>query len=105
MRNFTGTGESPCALGCNHGLDRIEHYAVCERAWRFLGRPKPGGLHISDKHRTIQGFFALDKGMDEDTKVRTAIGIYAVARTVHCCKVSGDLDPQPLLRLFAKSVS
>ena len=104
MRSLTGAGEAQCVLGCLHGTDRIEHYAKCDRVWQFLGKPQPGGLGISTKFRSLQGFFALDRGMDDCTKVNIAVGMYAVARTVQCCKEAANLKPLPLLRMHANSV-
>jgi hypothetical protein len=102
MRSLTGTGEGRCALGCDSGKDRIEHYAVCPLAWRFLGAPKPIGLGMGCHLRSLAGFLTVAHGMTDAEKTDMAVAVYAVARTVHSCRDSPGLKPLPLLRMHAK---
>ena len=39
MRTMPGVKEVSCVMGCPTAYDKIEHYAVCPKAWAFLQRP------------------------------------------------------------------
>ena len=102
MRQLNNSIIGRCALGCRDSEDRVEHYAVCPIAWRFLGAPIPAGLGLSTRLKSLAGFLCIADGMQPHEKTCMAIGVYAVARTVHQCKEAPTLAAAPLLRLNAK---
>ena len=93
--------EGLCVLGCPNALDRIEHYAVCPATWSYLSLPAPAGLGLDRRLRCIDAFLCIASGMSDQEKVQMATAVYAVARTVHQCRLAPDTQPRPLLRLHA----
>ena len=90
-------------MGCPTAYDKIEHYAVCPKAWAFLQRPRPGGLGLLASRHNLEGFFMVEQGMDQQEKLAMAIGVYAVSRTVAQLRSeSGELHAEALLRLHAR---
>ena len=101
MRSLTKAHVAPCLLGCSSGLDRIEHYAVCEIAWTYLGVAWPHGFGLHRRLRTLMAFLGLERDLEDSERSQLAVGVYAVARTVQCLRQNPDLDPHPLPRLYA----
>ena len=104
LKSMTGVTPHNCVFGCPQGLDKIEHYTVCPVTWKFYSSPCPGGLGIRIHLRTLSGFLLLEKKVDEQLMAVMAIGLYAVARTVHGCRHHPGVDPMrlPLLRMHAR---
>ena len=105
MRSMPNSSRtSTCLLGCPGGEDRIEHYLVCEVAWRQLPKPPPYGAGISIVHRSRESMLLADKGLCGTDVFRIANSCYAIARTVQCLKSSGPVsNPAQLLRMFLRS--
>ena len=54
MRSLTGAcGARRCVLGCSSAEDRIEHYMVCNVAWKTLRMLPPRGMGMLDSQRTL----------------------------------------------------
>ena len=102
MRQLNDSVIERCALGCTENEDRIEHYAHCPIAWRFLGAPKPIGLGLAPHFKCLAGFLCIADDMQAEDKINMAIGVYAVSRTVQQCRETPALNAIPLLRLHAK---
>ena len=93
-----------CVFGCLFGDDRLEHYAVCKVVWQFFAACRPMGLGLPSTMRTLQDFLLLSKVSDTTIKIRFAVGIYAVAKTVHCLQKqipNAATEHNKLLRMFA----
>ena len=96
-------GASSCLFGCDQALGRLEHYAVCPKAWAFFRMPRPQGLGIRESLRSLQGFFLAEHGMELEEKVAMAIGLYATSRAVTQARnATSQVDAVRLLRLHAK---
>ncbi len=90
-----------CLFGCDSGEDRLEHYLLCNRVWEVLQVRPPGGLGLSRTQKSLQYMFMATKNMMDEQKMVVAVACYAVARTVHSCRLSsGGVDVKSLLRLY-----
>ena len=95
----------PCLLGCQSGIDKLEHYAVCETVWTFYAAARPSGLGLPICLRSVKAFLTLEAKLSDDQKVALAIGAYATSRTIQCCRASQGLNAAVLLRLYATRAS
>ena len=92
-----------CVFGCVHGVDKLEHYAVCAQVWPFLQRARPGGLGIDGSMRSLDGFLLSTRGIADNDKMAMAVGIYAVSRAVAQSRQhAGPIKVEDLLRLHAR---
>ena len=104
MRSLTATDTEPCLLGCRSGSDRIEHYAVCAKAWELLGAREPVGLGLNTRLRSLLAFLGLERDLSEAERRRLATGVYAVARTVQTMRSQRtSLEPWPILKWYANT--
>ena len=87
---MAGTKVLSCVFGCEGGVDKLEHYAVCGKVWPFLQRARPGGLGLDGAHRSLDGFLLVSSAMSEDDKLAMAIGVNAVGRAVALCSRRKD---------------
>ena len=100
---MAGTKVLSCVFGCEGGVDKLEHYAVCGKVWPFLQRARPGGLGLDGAHRSLDGFLLVSSAMSEDDKLAMAIGVYAVGRAVaQCSRRKDQVCVESLLRLHAR---
>ena len=104
MRSLTKADVAPCLFGCGSGLDRIEHCAVCEVAWSYLGASWPFGFGLQPRLRCLVAFLGLERDLDQKDRRRLATAVYAVARAVQSLRQESSLDPRPLLRLYCSAV-
>ena len=103
MRTMAGTKVLSCVFGCEGGVDKLEHYAVCGKVWPFLQRARPGGLGLDGAHRSLDGFLLVSSAMSKDDKLAMAIGVYAVGRAVaQCSRRKDQVCVESLLRLHAR---
>ena len=98
------TGRTKLCNLCSSGPGSIEHYSCCPAYWSFALSPRPRGLGILHRHRSRDSFFLVGDGLDQDDKIRLAVGLYALLRTVISLKdaASRNLDPACMLRLWAR---
>ena len=90
----------PCVLKCGWDEDSVYHYGRCEVFWRFLAQPRRGGLGIPFACRSGEAFLLLMDLCDED-KVRVALGMYALYRTVQYYRHNPTTNAQPISLLRA----
>ena len=64
----------------------------------------PIGLGLHERYRTLLAFLGLERDLDGCDRMRMAVGVYAVARTVQCIRQTPGLDARRLFRLYAISV-
>jgi len=67
-----GVEVSRCVFGCDRGVDRLEHYAVCSRVWFFFQKPRPHGLGIATGLRSLDGFLMSLRGIGMQDKLAMA---------------------------------
>ena len=105
MRTMLGRdgGTGTCLL-CGNGQDSLEHYSYCSIFWGFCCSSRPRGLGLHPRARSRETFFLIQDGMTVEDKVRMAIGLYALFRTVAFASKSGlvDCDWNTLLRIWSK---
>jgi hypothetical protein len=102
MRTLTPQrGILECML-CHANEDSLEHYSLCNVFWAFACKPRPRGLGLSPTLRSRSSFFLLEEGMQVDDRVRMALGLYSLFRTVICCASDSSQNPEILLRLWTK---
>ena len=90
-----------CLLGCQHGEDRIEHYLVCEQMWHELQKNPPQGIALSIERRTRESMLLAERGLVPADIVKIANACYAIARTVHCVRLHGQVaNVAHILRMF-----
>ena len=98
MRTLPGVQVRLCVLGCPHGADKIEHYSRCPQVWSFLQKPRPHGLGLDIRFRTLSGFFMVQPGMHTNDKLAMSIAIYATSRTV--AQAQGGASPLAIDKLM-----
>ena len=105
MRTMAGHSGTvfPCVL-CGEGQDSLEHYSLCEVFWEFCNKDRPQGLGIQSSLRSRETFFLVRPGMADEDKIRMALGIYALFRSVIYCSSEASARPKlmTMLRLWAK---
>ena len=83
----------------------LEHYATCSVFWKFVAAPVPQGLGIPSSLRSREAFFLLHDRLDEQSRVKLALGIYSLQRLVMTCRTGpggANLNHQVLLRIWTK---
>ena len=105
MRTMAGHSGTvlPCVL-CGKGQDSLEHYSLCEVFWEFCNKDRPQGLGIHLSLRSRETFFLVRPRMADEDKIRMALGIYALFRSVIYCSSEASARPKlmTMLRLWAK---
>jgi len=86
MRSMPGISVCGCVFGCEDSDDRIEHYLLCSKVWKFLLRPFPNGLGFTAGQRNLQYMLFGDRGMTLEAKLCVAHALYAIMRTVHTAR-------------------
>lgn len=100
LRKTQGLGIRPCVLNCGWDDDSVFHYGRCSVYWHFLSLPRSGGLGLPATWRSSNAFLLLDDVRPED-KVRLALGMYALHRTVQYLRHHPDSHAQPIALLKA----
>ena len=96
-----------CVLGCGWDKDAVEHYGRCKVFWEFLALPRSGGLGIPIQWRSADSFLLLSD-MAEENKVRIAVGMYALYRTVQSLRHNNDdgtVDIKALMRIWVRKAA
>ena len=92
-----------CVLRCGFDKDMVEHYGRCSMYWSFVSKPRTSGLGIDRALRSAEAFLSIANGMHEHDKIRMAIGMYALYRTVQTLRHTPPdirLDPHSLMKLW-----
>ena len=90
------TGVCSCLFGCTRARDELEHYLVCPVPWRIL--PHFPGVELNARRKTLQSMLLAEKGLDIHEIAAIAVGVYAIARTLHTVRRDGG-EAAPLMRL------
>ena len=103
----TGGKCRSCVLGCGYEQDMVEHYGRCRVYWEFLSQPLGTGLGLPVALRSGETFLWLSENSDED-KVRLALGMYALYRTVQTLRHAegnAQLDCKKLMKIWIKKAA
>ena len=102
MRQLPGVHVATCLFGCEHGVDKLEHYVVCPIVWNTFGRPPPLGINLKPELRNVPSMMLLERRLDRPTLASVATCLYAVCRTMHCVRLGpGTVQPVQMLRIQA----
>eukprot|EP00973_Karenia_brevis_P040840 5651870-Karenia_brevis.AAC.1 len=110
MRNLLKKQGRPCRgcmLGCGFDLDALEHYGRCKVFWDFVTEPLGSGLGFPMAWRSAEAFL-LVADMCEEDKVRMALAMYALYRTVQCHRHAAQgehLDSRSLMKLWIRKAA
>ena len=105
MRGLLTHDKRCCVLGCGRGDDDVYHYLRCEVFWSYVIKNRPAGLGITSCSRSAAAALLVSDGMQEEDKVRMALGIYALHRTVQVLRHHSQttpLDKQKLLKIWTR---
>lgn len=105
LRQAHGVQCRTCLLCCGTGEDSVDHYSCCSVFWQFAHLARPRGLGLRPDLRGKDVFLLIREGLTDIEKVRIALGIYAVYRTVNHMRHAdnpGQHDFTAMLSLFAK---
>eukprot|EP00973_Karenia_brevis_P090148 12401179-Karenia_brevis.AAC.1 len=96
-----------CVLGCGFDEDAVQHYGRCKVFWQFVAQPLGSGLCVSMNLRSAEAFLMV-ADMAEEDKVRMALAMYALYRTVQCYRHAtegGTLNFKALMVLWLKDAA
>lgn len=83
-----------CVLNCGWDEDSLFHYGRCNVFWQFVALPCGKGLGIPYACRSADAFLLLTD-METEDKVRMALAMYALHRTVQYLRHSPNVTAQP----------